>query len=470
MLSYSDAVKWVALPLYERLKGTRVLEYLREFEDSQYRDREWLEKDQWRKIENMLSHAFENSPFYRRRLGEIGATPEDIRNRDDFRRIPPLTKEDLRNHLEDLRARNIPDSQVHKSTTGGSTAGFTPFYRDNRCVEFRTAGTMRHDRWCGWDVGDKETVYWVAMIDFSHKKTWKSRARNLLLDRRLMIEAHSLTPEHLAGHRKSIARFGPALIRAFPSPLSLLAQFIKENPQGEKIRPRAVKSCGEPLLPHQRELFQEVFQCPVFNVYLSRETGTIAAECEAHDKLHINMESLYLEFERNGKPVDCGEPGEILVTDLYNYGMPFIRYRIGDMGIPLEGTCPCGRSLPILDQVSGRVSDFVVSPVDGSLIPGAAFLVPLAYAPEVGEVQVIQDRIDHLEVRIVRSANFHEEGLHRFQQDIRTKFKGLMQFDILYVDEIPHEKSGKYRFLISKVDPHGKAAEFRESTNPAREA
>lgn len=206
---------------------------------------------------------------------------------------------------------------------------------------------------------------------------------------------------------------------------------------------------GEPLLAGQRRLFEDVFGCPVFDCYGSRECGQHACECEAHDGMHINAECLHLEFERGGKPVATGESGEILITDFENYGMPFIRYRIEDMGVAIASPCNCGRTLPRMAMHAGRISDFVVSPADGSYVLGAALCHYLiAEGPDVGQLQVVQDAHDHLTIRVKKS-NSQALASEHVQNVIANMFHGAMRLTLEEVEAIPHETSGKYRFCIN---------------------
>jgi len=395
----------------------------------------------------LLMHAYQNTAYYRKKFTEIGFFPEDFKDFKDLQKLPVLTKQDLKDHLKDLIAQNYSKDEIHESTTGGTTADFTVFYRDNRCLDFKLASTIRHDRWCGWDIGEKEAVIWPAAIDFKQEPTWKSTIKNYLLDRKLRIFAGVLDKQTLYTICNELQKFKPTLIRGFPNPISVIAEFIQTK--GDfSIRPAAIKSVGEPLSKQARELLQSVFQCKVFNYYLSRESGAIASECEQHDKMHINSECLYLEFLKNGRPVQNGSPGNIVITDLFNFGMPFIRYQLGDVGIPRDGVCACGRNLPLMEMTAGRESDFLISPHDGSFIMGLSLLVPFVENPKVGQLQIIQDKINHIILRIAKDKDFKNENLTLFEKTVNNIFHGKMAVTIEFVDKIPHDKSGKYRFAI----------------------
>jgi phenylacetate-CoA ligase len=443
-------IKRVLYPLNERREGKQTLPHLHALEESQYDAPERRNEKRWRALRAILQQAYAQTPFYRERFREAGITPDNIKDWDDLRKLRPLTKADLQQRLDDLIARNVPESARHRSATGGSTGQHTPFYRDNACLDPKMAGQLRFNRWAGWDVGEPLAFVWVALQDFAKPPTSRARLRNWLIDRQLSLCAGSLNEGVLEIYARKLRRFRPVLIRAFPSPLAVLAGYLK-NTTNSDIRPRGIITVGEPLLDTQRRLFEEVFACPVFNCYVSRECGNMASECEQHDGLHIADELLHIEFERDGKPAAPGEIGNILVTDLANRGMPLLRYEIGDMGSPRAGSCPCGRTLPMMAMEAGRVTDFLVSPIDGTLISGASLCHYLvAEGPDVGQIQIVQDAQNHLTVRIVRGSRFREEDLRHFEQVVQRLFHAAMQVTFSFVDSIPREPGGKYRFCVNQ--------------------
>jgi len=454
-------------PLNEWREGTQILPGLRALQTSQYAPAEDMADMRWRKLQRLLCHAFHNVPFYRQHFRDSGITPDDIRGFDDLRRLPPLTKDDIVGNLDNLTATNVPPSAMHRAASGGSTGRHTPFWRDNHCLNIKNAAQFRFDSWAGWQIGDKVAYVWPAIQDFADGATLKQRLRAALVDRILMLYAGSIEEATLAEHADALNRYRPKLIRAFPNPLSVLARFLRQSSR-HRIRPSGVLTTGEPLLLAQRLLFEEVFGCPVFDCYASRECGQHACECEAHDGLHVNSECLHLEFEMDDAPVKPGQPGHILITDFENYGMPFIRYRIEDMGTPLDGDCRCGRTLPRMAMGAGRVSDFLLSPYDGSLVSGASMChYLLVVGPDVGQLQIIQDAPDHLTILVKASGESSSTVVdNRHVEDtIARIFHGTMRTTIEPVASIPHEKSGKYRFCINRLPLSSKGHDCEQSRN-----
>jgi phenylacetate-CoA ligase len=249
----------------------------------------------------------------------------------------------------------------------------------------------------------------------------------------------------------------PVQILAYVESAYELAQFIEQ--EGVEVHsPRAIMTSAGTLHDHMREVIRRVFRAPVFNRYGSREVGDIACECEAHEGLHVSAPTHYVEILRSdGTPTDPGEVGEIVVTLLTNYAMPLIRYRIGDMGAWAESSCSCGRSWPLLAEVTGRVSDTFVTD-DGKRIHGE-FFTHLFYGEEwVQKFQVIQESVRQITIAVVPSGStVHADRRLRDEMGaIRTDIHSVMgetcdvRFDVR--EEIPPTDSGKYRYTISKVD------------------
>jgi phenylacetate-CoA ligase len=201
----------------------------------------------------------------------------------------------------------------------------------------------------------------------------------------------------------------------------------------------------------ERETIEKVFSCRVTNRYGCEEVSLIACECPAHQGLHINCDSLYVEFIRDGKPVPAGEPGAIVVTDLTNFGMPFIRYKVGDVAIPSDRICSCGCTYPLMESLEGRVADYVVTP-DGSYISGISLTENFAmHLPGIKQMQIIQERIDLLVFRLVKGETFTEQTVLDIDRIALQRFGNQMRYQLEYVDSIQSERSGKYRFCISKL-------------------
>lgn len=444
---YGAVIRRVLYPLSESLHSTNVLHHLRFLEQSQYWPEDQLREYQWDRIKKLLIHAYNNTVFYRRSFDALGIKPDDVKDYSDYEKLPILTKKDLKNSMTELRAHNLPEREFVESTTGGTTADYTGFYLNKGCLDAKTAATVRHDRWCGWDIGEKEAIIWPASIDFKEETGFVGNLKNDFFHRKLRLYAGVLNEEILEEICNKLYRFKPSLIRGFPNAMSIVAEYLDSKGKN-RVHPVAIKSVGEPLSVHTRKTLERVFDCRVFNYYLSRESATIASQCGELSHMHINAENLYVEFLQDAKPVADGTPGDIVVTDVNNYGVPFLRYRIGDIGTPVAGRCSCGRRLPRMDMTAGRESDFLISPADGSYVMGLSLLVPFVENPRVGQLQVIQDSRDHIVLRIAKGEGFKDSEMKEFEAVVRNIFHGQMRYSYEFVNSIMAERSGKYRFAI----------------------
>ena len=200
-------------------------------------------------------------------------------------------------------------------------------------------------------------------------------------------------------------------------------------------------------------LFQEVFQCPVFEKYGSFEVGVSACECSQHNGMHLFPDGVYFEFiNAEGEHAKPGEIANIIVTDLFNYGFPLLRYKIGDVGVSSADKCPCGSPLPLMSKLFGRDRD-ILTAQDGSAKPGYLFVEVFNKNYIPGKFQVVQERNDYVLVKAVRQDGYQQSH----ETLIKEKFKQILgdkvQVDMKYVDSIPREKSGKYKYVHSKVSP-----------------
>jgi len=314
------------------------------------------------------------------------------------------------------------------------------------------AAAIRHDRWARQDIGDKIAVIWGHRGDLSGMAQLKSRIRNRLLDRLLILDASSVTDRKLDDFIKDLERFRPAGYLGYANALFQVALRAQESGLGLPQGAKSVIASAEVLHRHERDLIEKMFQAPVFDRYGCREFGPIASQCESLSGLHIAADYLYVEFLNDGnEPVEFGQQGHIVVTDLFNLGMPFIRYRIEDVGTPLEGRCGCGRSLPLMDSLGGRVTDFLITP-EGVKVSGASVTIALiANVPGLAQAQFIQHESASLTMKVVRRDTFNEESLTFLKTELPKYFGPSMKVNIEYVEAIPREPSGKYRFSICTI-------------------
>jgi phenylacetate-CoA ligase len=245
-------------------------------------------------------------------------------------------------------------------------------------------------------------------------------------------------------------KFKPEVILAYANSLATMVDFYLEKGI-ELPSPNSIITSAEVLTSDNRAKIEKFFKARIFDRYGARETSVIATECSAHQGMHICAEHLYLEFLKDGRDAGIGEEGEVIVTDLANPAFPFLRYQIGDVGSPAETGCSCGVTLPRMQVIAGRTTDFLVAP-NGRKVSGAALTIYLAARVKgIRQAQIVQRELGSLTFNLVLSSEFDDESRRRLRERVTHFFGQEMEFDINSVSEIPREPSGKYRFSICQV-------------------
>ena len=436
------------------------LAYLREFEDSQYLTPSQHNERTLRAAQKLLAHAYAHCPFYRDRWKAIDFAPDEIVSLDALTRLPPLEKRDIQEHRDEMVAENWPRNDLIPNMTGGSTGTPISFYlsRDRACS--RSAATWRHNRWAGYDIGDKMASLWGAARDVP-PPSWKQTLRSAATGRSIQLNTTKITEDGLKSFVAEMKRFRPKVILSYAKSAVMLAKYIASH-DIPSYQPEAIITTAEVLEDAERRLLEKVFGCQVFNRYGCREVSIVASECDEHEGLHIMAEGLYLEVVRGNSPAKPGEAGAVLVTDLLNYAMPLIRYRIGDVAAFDPAPCRCGRGLPRLRNIQGRISDFLVGK-DGRLVSGTALTITMVgKRPQLGQVQIWQDAPGRVLFKIAPLQGKNpEDADFRYLIDESNAYLGpntSVEFEV--VDSLPCEPSGKFIFCRSTANCDYLPADF----------
>ena len=403
---------------------------------------------QWEKLQRLLEHAYRQAPYYRQAMLERELTPADIRTPADFAKLPILTKALINEHQADLFAANADRAKVIRTASGGSTGVPVTVYHDPAFVAAYQAVKLRNFGWAGWRPGRAWVRLWGSQFDVKPHQALKQRMRDRATRVRVM-PCFDMTETTMAAYAADLMQNPPDVIEAYVTPMYHFARFLEER-RITGIRPKGIICSAEMLFDHQRATIQRVFGCKVYNRYGGREMGDIAHECP-EGGFHINAENYFVEFVRDGRPAAPGEPGDILLTALDLYSFPLLRYRVEDVGSPADGLCACGRGLPLMRMVEGRVQDILTLP-GGRYLPGE-FFPHLFKDFDIVQFQVVQESLEHLTVRMVRGPRLAEQQLAYLTQRI-TEYTGAgVTVDMEFVDTIPTTASGKFRYTISQVPP-----------------
>lgn len=425
-------------PLHERLKGKRTLQVLADLEQTQWLAPDKLRELAFRRLKTHLEWAYQEAPYYRRLLDEHGLPPARIASFDDFAKIPPLTRDILRSRLTEVSAsRRLP--RVRRLTTGGSTGMPVAVLVDAARAAFTDAARLRAHNWFGAGIGAREVVLWGSPIELGRQDRLRT-LRDFLINSRL-LSAFDMGEQALARYAALIRQWKPEKLYGYASALALLAGFLSrlgwEAPDGW---PRAVFTTAEPLYEFQRTTIQSVFRCPVSVEYGSRDAGLVANECPAGG-FHVCAEGILVETTPDG---------EILVTNFDSWALPIIRYRTGDVGKLEPRPCPCGRGLPLLRNVEGRRTDFLVTP-SGRVLHALAAIYVLREIPEVNQFQVVQERLDRLVVRVrPEGSRLPPEACERIIKSLGRLFEGKADILVEEADRLT-SPSGKHRYVVSHV-------------------
>lgn len=407
----------------------------------------------------LLRHAFEQTDYYREVLGDCGVVRGGRVDLGRFDGLPILTKEIIRTQRQRLRARALPEGRkAFVNKTGGSTGQQVEYDQDNWYWDINVATKLYHFEVLGKRLGDPELKVWGSVRDVSDETAeWKRRAANWLYNRRISV-CVELSPAQIDRIIGEINAFRPATVWGYVDGLYTIATYV--NQTGRRLHPPvAVLSGGGTLLPPMVEPIQRAFAAPVINFYGSREMGDVACGCGEGDGLHISSNSHKVEILDAAERPVVEEEGDIILTSLHNYAMPFIRYRIGDRGRLTRRPCACGRPFPLMANVSGRSLEAFVR-ADGTVISPQAFVRTVRVLAEptvIDRLQFVQESHTHILVKVVPAEGASPEALAARFELIRQRTKELMGQDCEVgfetVASIPTTASGKYLYTVSKVGP-----------------
>ncbi len=451
---YPIVFRKLLFPGWNFFKRETDLAALKQLRHSQWFSEEEIQMLQLKRLRILLEHAYHNCAYYRSQMQKkYISVPLDNFQLKDLSQLPILTKSIIQKKGHSLIASNYSEAQLFKNASGGSTGQPTIVYQDHFRRAVRQADAIRHNEWTGWRHGEKVAILWGADRDIFDPVSFRDRIRNICTENAFYLNAFELNRSKCIHFVNLLNRECPKLLIGYAGALTRLAQIIDEEKidiSKISINLKGIVSSAEMLTDDSRQLIEKIFNVKVFDRYGSREVGLIASECEMHNGLHINAEHVLVEVVTNGEPASRGQIGDIIVTDLMNFGMPIIRYKLGDRAALLNQQCQCGRGLPLMSNVIGRISDFFIAK-DGSEIHGEYFTHLFYGFSKIQQFQFIQNDINVLEVKIVSKERLTDKEA----KDIINKCKkklGNIDVRIHYVEQIPPSASGKYLFTISNIN------------------
>lgn len=440
-----------AIRLFEGgLKRRPVFRYWRELRASERWSEAALEELRVTRLRRLITRAQARSEWYRAEWQSRGLVPEQVRSTTDLVAWPILERETIRQHRVAMRATR-PGERLIAKATGGSSGVPLHFDLDLDSNERRMAAWHRGYSWAGAAPGTRQWYLWG--IPPTAAGEWKRRKVRLYdrLYRRTTESCFDLSERNLSHFVESLHRSRPDAIVAYTGALHAFARML-EHAGIAPYSPRSIVVGAEKLHGFQRELIERVFRAPVFETYGSREFMLIGAECEEHHGLHLTAEHLVVEVvDDAGEPVAPGVEGDVVITDLTNLGMPFIRYRNGDRAVMADGPCPCGRTLPRLARVVGRRLDVLTTPT-GEALPGEFFPHILKDFAAVLRYQVIQERPESITVKLV-APDWSPDDTMRFDSEVASVAGGGLRVELVHVPDIPLTGAGKLQVVVNRLAP-----------------
>lgn len=430
---YKPLVKNVIFPITEFLCGRKTVSNLSDLEKSQWLAPAELKEIQLVKLKQLINHAYNNSLFYKRRFDEIGILPSDIKGLGDIERLPFLTKEDVRLNLSAMvDNKNLRHCRI--ISTGGSTGVPLRLYMDERRRGYDFACMMRFQRWWGHDIGDKQAIIWGWPNEFVLPGVKK------ILYNRIYLSAFELSHDSMERFYRKLLKFKPSLIWGYATAVYTFSKFLKEKQlNAGALKIKTIIATGDVLYGYVRAFISSVFNCPVANHYAARDGGVIAGECR-QGNMHIHAENVIVESVER----------ELVITHLENYAMPFIRYRIGDLGVLGNGLCPCGRGLLLLESLQGRANDVLVAP-SGKSVHSLSLVYIMRDIKNIKKFKVIQEEKDKLVIKVVKEPGFADIDTGYIVSKIKNLMGNGVNIFFETVDEIPDEPSRKFKWVISNV-------------------
>jgi|MTBAKSStandDraft_1061840.scaffolds.fasta_scaffold15359_3 phenylacetate-CoA ligase len=443
---------YTLIPYKWRFGGRTYRSMVKFLEQSQFFSYEQHKSIQWNELKRLLNHSYLNTKYYRKIFDSICCDPRDITCIKDFEKLPFLTKTELSGNKENLKAINYHERMLYEVTTGGSTGTPTSFYE--RKIERSEIERAFNDvllQRISYAPGDRTAVLRGSIVPRRSDGThWQFNPKN----NQLILSSYHLTKNTIELYAKLILKYEIKLIHAYPSAITLFANYLKNN----DIRFPFLKGIwctSEMLYPWQRDFITSVFPCKILNHYGLTERVVLGGDCPVSQHIHLFPEYGYTELiNEKGKTIhEAGVVGEIVATGFTNYATPFIRYRTGDMGSWVEDHCLCGRHYPLLKGIEGRTQDLIQAS-DGRWITLTALIFAQHFDAfsRINKFQIIQLQKGKIVIKIIKTSGYSKDDEKEIKGKIINAAEGRLEMTFEYVKNIPTSKRGKHIFLIQNLN------------------
>lgn len=432
--------------LEDLIKGESVTKHFFRLRRHRYTDPEIIRNHKFDALKQLLNHAYQNVPLYKQMFAEQDCHPEDIKSFEDFAKLRSLSREDVQGHTQELISQTANKKSLKPRNSSGTTGIRLNFFHDTHSVSSARAAVLIGWEMAGKSLGDRLTTLWGnRMVVEEQWSTFGSRLkaklyRNTRIPSYLIIDEKELK-ETLALMLKQKGGF----LQGYSSSLYALALYAQKH--GIEVDPQfdGILTTAETLFPHQRNAIEEVFG-PVYDGYGSHEILGIAFQCQERNGYHLIDPNVIFETEKF-----TGDLHEIVITDLWNYAFPFIRYRIGDLMSGEMGPCPCGCTWRRVERIEGRVTDTLFTP-QGGIFPISAigFRVMRPHCPPIQQYQLAKVADNKLVLRLQIKEN-EQLDLNMIKSLMEPNFMGMWQFEVVRVDAFKAGPSGKHKVIVDET-------------------
>lgn len=431
------------LILTDLLKRSTIYKSYKKIKELHHLPLEIVENEQLRKMKSLIIHAYENVPYYKKVFEKLHLTPNDFNSIEDLKKLPVLTKKIIRDNPHQFVAKNASKFDPYTQKTGGSTGVPLNFLVDKKSWSLHWAMKFRSWEFGGYQIGDN-----VGLVGGS-----SLISKNTPFSKRLwskLMNFHSFPTERLNNDslNKIIIQLKKKqiqILRGYPNDIARIAEFVKKN--DIEILIKLVICTAETLTDENRDLITSSFNCNIIDNYGSSDGGGHATSCKQNQGFHIFMTSAIWEVEENQYINDI-ENGDVILTNLFNYSMPFIRYKPNDI-ITKEfdyNTCTCGRTSPRIKKIIGRSPDPVVMPNE-EYISDYVFTKTMTGLP-IRQWQVLIQE-DSLVINILLETPGEKSVIEEINNRLIIELEGI-KYDIKESSSFIKAKSGKHKIIIDQ--------------------
>lgn len=427
----------------DRVFGQNMVNRLQFLEAAQWWNREQLEQYRLQALRTLIETVYRDVPLYRELMNDRKIRPRDIHSVSDLSKLPIITKDMLRKGYPNYTTRKTP-YRSFEVTTSGSTGRPFLVRKDTELDGWTRASFLLALKWAGWQFGNAH-----LQLGMTLKRGLARKFKDWFLKCHY-VSAFDLTDQQLDYHLELLERHSLQHIFGYPGSVYYLAKRAIERGWNQTVN--SVVTWGDNLTVRQREIIEAAFRARVYDTYGCGEGMQVAAQCGVGQTYHLHELDVIVEYLNDeGLPLPPGQPANLILTRLNPGPMPFVRYKVGDVGISgNDRKCECGRHLEILESIEGRASDVIVTPAGNRLIVHY-FTGILEWFLEVDSFQIIQSHPGAITIRVVPNKGFSSQTSKRIIAKLQEKGAEDMQIDVELVNEIPLTAGGKRRFVINEI-------------------